>query len=440
MLDNFIITLDAPGEAVSKLQVAKLGSFTDPRYGGFEITAEQVQRWKDNLGVLPGGKAPIDLDHRSEKSGPERSTEAAGWIEDVNLVDGRAVADVTWTTLGKQAIDEQRYLFFSPAFGKHRVEGVTYDDVLAGGALTNKPFLNMPTIQLADEANVARALLENVTAEDSLMLLLDVDADERKLALKEGNSLPDGSYPIRNVAQLHAAAILAASGHGDAAAAKKLIARRAKELGVTLGTLPGFSSEKKTMDSPAAMELTQQIAEAIGVPADADEKTVLDALTALRAPATPETEPDKVSLDAAAAAEGKIVLDAESYTQLRANAEAGAEAKRLLDEQTFDIAFKDAMGKGKAVPAQREHFAHFYSLDHEGTLKMLDDLPVAVNMTARGGDHQNFVDAAPSNVHEGSFQLDVAVRQRIAEKGYNPETDYKKALDELYAEGKAGVS
>lgn len=57
-------------------------------------------------------------------------------------------------------------------------------------------------------------------------------AEERRKAADEGNALPDGSYPIRNAHELHSAAVLARSGHGNVAAAKRLIARRAKELGV----------------------------------------------------------------------------------------------------------------------------------------------------------------------------------------------------------------
>lgn len=60
----------------------------------------------------------------------------------------------------------------------------------------------------------------------------EFSADERKKHAKEGNALPDGSYPIPDKDALRRAAILARSGHGDVAAAKKLIARRAKELGV----------------------------------------------------------------------------------------------------------------------------------------------------------------------------------------------------------------
>jgi hypothetical protein len=57
------------------------------------------------------------------------------------------------------------------------------------------------------------------------------EADRKKHAAA-GNALPDGSYPVPDKDALRRAAILARSGHGNVAAAKKLIARRAKELGV----------------------------------------------------------------------------------------------------------------------------------------------------------------------------------------------------------------
>ena len=74
--------------------------------------------------------------------------------------------------------------------------------------------------------------------------LLSVPQAERDKAKAAGNSLPDGSYPINNVGQLKAAAVLAASKHGDWKAAQTLIRRRAKELGVDVTTLPGFGEEK----------------------------------------------------------------------------------------------------------------------------------------------------------------------------------------------------
>lgn len=79
-----------------------------------------------------------------------------------------------------------------------------------------------------------------------LLELLSVTQAERDKAHAAGNSLPDGSYPINNVAQLHSAAVLAASHHGDWKAAQALIRRRARELGVDVTTLPGFGEEKSS--------------------------------------------------------------------------------------------------------------------------------------------------------------------------------------------------
>lgn len=76
-----------------------------------------------------------------------------------------------------------------------------------------------------------------------------IDAATRRLYAKKGWALEDGSYPIPDVAHLHAAAILAASGHGDVPAAKALIRKRAKELGVDVTSLPGFGKESKAEDA-----------------------------------------------------------------------------------------------------------------------------------------------------------------------------------------------
>lgn len=72
----------------------------------------------------------------------------------------------------------------------------------------------------------------------------DITQAHRMDLAKEDKALPDGSYPIPDVEHLHSAAVLAASGHGDVAAAKALIRKRAKELGVELSSLPGFGTEK----------------------------------------------------------------------------------------------------------------------------------------------------------------------------------------------------
>jgi len=67
-------------------------------------------------------------------------------------------------------------------------------------------------------------------------------AGGRRKAAASGHALPDGSYSIEDEAHLHKAAVLAASRHGNWQAAKTLIRRRARDLGVDVNSLPGFGS------------------------------------------------------------------------------------------------------------------------------------------------------------------------------------------------------
>lgn len=57
-------------------------------------------------------------------------------------------------------------------------------------------------------------------------------AKNRRALAAQNKALPDESYPIEDAVDLRNAATLARSGHGNVAAAKRLIARRAKQLGV----------------------------------------------------------------------------------------------------------------------------------------------------------------------------------------------------------------
>jgi len=259
--DAYAILLDAPDQSTTKVQIAKLGDdFHHSRYGDFKITAAEVADWKRNLSKLPGGRALIDQDHAADKQ--PRRTEASGWITDVDLEDGMPIATVEWTPRGEKAIRDKEYLFLSPSFGPFENEkGERFENTLQGAALTNRPHLSMPALQLASEERVSRALLGdpesglyalalNGALGEDIKTLAGVTQAERDKAKEENNSLPDGSYPIRNVGQLKAAIVLAQSKHGDWQAARKLIERRAKELGRTDLLPDGWGDGKKLEGSP----------------------------------------------------------------------------------------------------------------------------------------------------------------------------------------------
>jgi hypothetical protein len=58
-------------------------------------------------------------------------------------------------------------------------------------------------------------------------------AKNRRSLAAQGKALPNDSYPIEDKEDLENAATLARSGHGDVDAAKRLISRRAKQLGTS---------------------------------------------------------------------------------------------------------------------------------------------------------------------------------------------------------------
>jgi hypothetical protein len=94
--------------------------------------------------------------------------------------------------------------------------------------------------------------------ETGTISLANISQDEREAAARKGWALPDGSYPCRNAKELHAAAVLAASKHGDWRAAQALIRWRARELGVDVNTLPGFG--QKVAASAETMKLALAMA------------------------------------------------------------------------------------------------------------------------------------------------------------------------------------
>jgi hypothetical protein len=114
---------------------------------------------------------------------------------------------------------------------------------------------------------VTKELAKDANSLASYVLKRKFSAAKRKEMAEKGDALPDGSYPIENEEDLHNAAILARSGHGDVAAAKRHIAKKAKELGVANPLAAAKSVE--TPDAPEAtpedgQEVTPEVVKAEG--------------------------------------------------------------------------------------------------------------------------------------------------------------------------------
>lgn len=172
-MTNVLFIADAPetiltsGETkTSRVQLAKTGKFSDPRYGKFAITRDKFQTWIKNFNALHRSDGreglPVDVDHGPEKTG---DTEAAGWVTSLDTLgkDGSTATPdelwgtVEWNSLGVELVSDRRYVYLSPSYQHNFMDetGRAHGTALVGVALTNRPFLTMATVSLSRHGFVA---------------------------------------------------------------------------------------------------------------------------------------------------------------------------------------------------------------------------------------------------------------------------------------------
>lgn len=125
-----------------ELQVLKPGQWDHPAYGMVEITPEIQQEFADNFKRDLRAHSstiglPIDEEHYSDRG-------ATGWIKDlINKGNEGLFAIVEWNVKGRELIKNAIYRFFSPEFYfqyEDPEDRRLYNNVLVGGALTNRPY------------------------------------------------------------------------------------------------------------------------------------------------------------------------------------------------------------------------------------------------------------------------------------------------------------
>lgn len=149
----------------NNLEIMRTGKWDHPLYGTLKITEKDIdgfiKSFNDNV---RGVDLAIDLEHgETEKKGA-----AAGWIKEIKKVKDNIgislMGTIEWTELGKEVIEGEQYKYFSPEFKftyKDNETGKTYDNVLLGGGLTNRPFIkNMQPVLLSE--NVRQGIMNNL--------------------------------------------------------------------------------------------------------------------------------------------------------------------------------------------------------------------------------------------------------------------------------------
>lgn len=126
------------------LQALPLGKYKHPLYGEIDITPDKISRMVSNFqsGVREQ-ELDIDYDHKAQDG------RAAGWVKSAEArlagdsSDGLWIA-VEWTSEAKAKLQDRQYRYFSSDYAdewEHPKTGQKHQDVLFGGAITNRPYL-----------------------------------------------------------------------------------------------------------------------------------------------------------------------------------------------------------------------------------------------------------------------------------------------------------
>lgn len=179
----------------SWIMALKSGRYAHPIFGEIQLSYDRAERFVANerRGVR-GIQMDIDYDHKAQRM------DAAGWVKATENRGGDVWYQVEWTEEAAAKIRGKQYQYFSAEFADqwtHPETGTTHDDVLFGGALTNRPFIKgMVPVNLSESEAVAARLAEEVPAPSGAGGAteggaVDLTAIRTALKLSEGTSDED---------------------------------------------------------------------------------------------------------------------------------------------------------------------------------------------------------------------------------------------------------
>lgn len=158
--------------ATSTVTVTRAGSFTDPRYGRFEITQAMLLSMVENFrkGVY-GQDIFIDVAHKP-------SDGAAGKVVSLSVDGDKLIAQVEWTPFGVEAIKDKGYVYLSAEYSdnwRDNEAGLQHGPVLLGAALTIRPVIKrLDPIRLSEDSDnptlLHPDLIRNLTEDANAML------------------------------------------------------------------------------------------------------------------------------------------------------------------------------------------------------------------------------------------------------------------------------
>lgn len=151
---SFLINLDAvqlsEAETTKWVHALPLGSYSHPVFGPINIDQDRVKRFADNVKAKVRGIDPsINYNHdNNDKDG------ASGWVKDAEARSNGLWLFVDFVVDAAEKIRQKKFKYFSIEFVDEWIDaqGKKFQDVVLGGALTNRPFMkNLVPINLSED-------------------------------------------------------------------------------------------------------------------------------------------------------------------------------------------------------------------------------------------------------------------------------------------------
>jgi len=147
----------AEGKTTSTVTVTRTGTFSDPRYGRFEISRDMLLSMVKNFkSGAYGQDIFIDVAHKPEHG-------AAGKVIGLSVEGNRLRAEVEWTPYGVEAIKDKGYQYLSAEYSENFTDneaGQQHGPVLLGAALTVRPVIkHLDPVRLSEASETEHPLL-----------------------------------------------------------------------------------------------------------------------------------------------------------------------------------------------------------------------------------------------------------------------------------------
>jgi len=171
------ISLAEFAEPTKDVEILQAGDWNHPMYGLIKITTSDLKEFVKNFKDKIRNDLPINIEHSNREG-------AVGWFKKLVIKGNTLLANVEWTTKGRQLLKEKVFKYFSPEFYSTYEDPETrkmYKNVLVGGALTNTPyFKGLKAIVFSEIASKIMKTLKEILLKEPKDL-----SDEEKETLKK---------------------------------------------------------------------------------------------------------------------------------------------------------------------------------------------------------------------------------------------------------------